>query len=97
MFKTLANAWKIVDLRKKLLTTQDGLKTLLIDYSCVDNFFDTAYGSTLKEYVTEGLEYFIPIYADALNDLKDAAAAMADQYNSDEMKIALASGDPEKI
>ncbi len=60
----------LLDLRKKLLTTQDGLKTLLIDYSCVDNFFDTAYGSTLKEYVTEGLEYFIPIYADALNDLK---------------------------
>ena len=60
----------LLDLRKKLLTTNDGLETLLIDYSNVDDFFDTVYGNTLKEHVIEGLEYFIPIYADALRDIK---------------------------
>lgn len=59
----------LLDLRKKLLTTNDGLETLLIDNSCVENFFDTVYGNVLKEYVTEGLKYFIPIYADALRDV----------------------------
>ena len=60
----------LLDLRKKLLTTKDGLETLLIDNSEYDNFFDTIYGNVLKRYVTEGLEYFIPIYEDILTDVK---------------------------
>lgn len=60
----------LLDLRKKLLTTKDGLETLLIDNSEYESFFDTIYGNVLKRYVTEGLEYFMPIYEDILKDVR---------------------------
>ena len=60
----------LLDLRKKLLTTENGLDTLLQDKSYAGSFFDSEYGEIFKKFVCEGLDYFEPIYQNALRDFK---------------------------
>ncbi len=60
----------LLDLRKKLLSTSNGLETLLKFDSCPKNFLESDYGAVLKRYIQEGTYYFLPIYEDALKDIK---------------------------
>lgn len=52
----------LLDLRKKLLSTKDGIKTLLSNESYTGDFLSTPYGKVLIEHVLEITTHFIPIY-----------------------------------
>ena len=77
----------LLELRKKLLTTANGLETLLEDHSNKSSFLDTIYGDVLKRYVSEGVSYFIPIYTDALKDvMNDAKGKPYEELFANELK-----------
>ncbi|MBQ4509568.1 MAG: UvrD-helicase domain-containing protein [Clostridia bacterium] len=77
----------LLELRKKLLTTANGLETLLEDNSNKSSFLDTIYGDVLKRYVSEGVSYFIPIYTDALKDvMNDAKGKSYEELFANELK-----------
>ncbi len=60
----------LLKLRGKLLSTSDGLEMLLKFDSYTGDFFESAYGSVLKRYILEALDYLLPIYNDAVRDIK---------------------------
>ena len=55
-------AKSLLDLRKKLVSTKDGIKTLLNCESYENDFLKTPYGKVLCEHILEITTHFIPIY-----------------------------------
>ena len=60
----------LLALRSKLLSTSDGLEMLLKTQPDTDDFFDTSFGFILKRHIYEALDYFIPVFCDAIADFK---------------------------
>ena len=63
----LANA--LLDLRSKLLTTADSLKTLLKTEGFDSDFIGTPYGRVLIQHINEATCHFIPFMKDAIDFL----------------------------
>ena len=56
----------LLALREKLLSTSEGLNTLLKLESYDGSFLNTPYGDVLKNHIVEATEHFIPIYKDTI-------------------------------
>ncbi len=52
----------LLKLRKRLLSTKDGIKTLLDCQNYDNDFLSTPYGKVICEHILEITEHFIPIY-----------------------------------
>lgn len=76
----------LLDLYKTLITTKNGLKTLLANPSSSCDFMLTPYGDVLKRHMTSGLSYYITFYDHALTEMlgnKDACSAFEKAFTSD--------------
>lgn len=62
----------ILKLRNKLISTANGIKTLLQYENNEKEFFLTPYGEVLLTYIKEGTDYFISLYDEALNVLSES-------------------------
>ncbi len=63
----------LLSLRNKLLSTSNGLESLLKIEGYDDSFLSTPYGSVLTKHIKEATEHFIPIYRDTLSALEGSA------------------------
>ncbi len=61
----------LLELRKKLLSTRDSIKTLIKPSNYDGEFFESDFGLVLKKHIEEALAYFMPVYKDAIEDFKD--------------------------
>lgn len=60
----------LLKLYRSLITTADGLKTLLKSIDLNGDFMDTAYGRVLREHIDSLCEHYIKFYDYALDEIK---------------------------
>ena len=77
---------RLLDLYRKLITTPDGIKTLLSSSELKGDFMDNPYGTQLRRALSSMLEHFIHFYDVAIEEIKldtVASGALLSAFDSD--------------